>query len=221
MRRLLVLIGLAGILGAQAPLRIVAVDRKGLPPYETQDRVYRLDGGSDRGLHVGQRLAVRRSGEPRALGHLQITGVRGHEAEGTFSPAGEAFPLKGDLVWRDELAALPAILWQEDPLPRPATPAAMPAAPPQEGLIFFLPQRADLSPAGLAKVDGWVKAWGTEGRWVVQVPASPALRPALQTQRAEVLQSALRTLGVAQAEVEKVTRTAEGKFDPMWLKHWD
>jgi len=103
MRCLLVSLGLACVLGAQVPLHIVAVERKGLPPYEAADRIYRLDGGQSRGLRVGDRLLVKRSGEPRAIGHVRVVEVRGEQCETLFEPSGSTYPMKGDLVLREEL----------------------------------------------------------------------------------------------------------------------
>jgi len=221
-RSLFLCLCVCGALSAQAPLRIVAVERKGLPPYEAADRIYRLDGGLDRGLRVGHRLTVRRSGEPKPLGHLRVSEVRGAQAEARFESSEAGYPMKGDMAWRDELAGLPALpVVDSDPMRVPPPPGAVPEAPPREGLLFFLPQRADLSPAGLQKLRAWVAAWGAAGRWTVQVPATKALKPALQKQRAESLQAALRSLGIERATMEGGPRTADGKYDPAWIRHWD
>jgi len=222
MRRLLLSLGFAGVLGAQVPLHIVAVERKGLPPYEAADRIYRLDGGQNRGLRVGDRLLVKRSGEPRAIGHFRVVEVRGEQCETHFEPSGSTYPMKGDLVLREELKWPPLTgPLNADPLPRTLHPAATPEAPPREGLLFFLPQQADLSPAGLKKLETWVRDWGAGGRWAVQVPSAKALPAALQKRRAEALQAALRSLGVEQARVETEPRTTEGKYDPTWIRHWE
>ncbi|MBK8573817.1 MAG: hypothetical protein IPN91_14640 [Holophagaceae bacterium] len=222
MRCLLLGLGFACVLGAQVPLHIVAVERKGLPPYEAADRIYRLDGGQNRGLRVGDRLLVKRSGEPRAIGHLRVVEVRGEQCEAHFEPSGSAYPMKGDLVLRAELKWPPvAGPLDVDPLPMTSPPAPSSEAPPQEGLLFFFPQQADLSPAGLKKLEAWVRAWGVGGRWAVQVPSAKALSTALQQRRAEALQAALRSLGVAQAKVETEPRTTDGKYDPAWIRHWE
>jgi len=222
MRHLFLSLGFASVLGAQVPLHILAVERKGLPPYEAADRIYRLDGGENRGLRVGDRLLVKRSGEPRAIGRLRVVGVRGDQCETHFEPSGATYPMKGDLVLREELKWLPvAGPLNADPLPKALQPTTTPEAPPREGLLFFLPQQADLSPAGLKKLEGWVRDWGVPGRWSVQVPAAKALPAALQKRRAEALQAALRSLGVAQARLEAESRTAEGKYDPAWIRHWE
>lgn len=222
MRWLLVYLGLSSVLGAQVPLHIVAVERHGMPPYEAADRIYCLDGGGDRGLHVGDRLVVKRTGEVRSLGLLRVTDLRGGRAETLFEPAGSTYPMKGDLAVLRELKWPPAAgTLNADPLPVPPLPSAKIEAPPQEGILFFLPQQAELSPAGLKKLETWVETWGGSGRWAVQVPTAKALKPALQQQRAESLQAALRALGVDHVAVETERRTAEGKYDPTWVRHWD
>jgi hypothetical protein len=220
--RALLYICLASALGAQAPLRILAVERKVPPPYEEGDRVYRLDGGVNRGLRPGDRLTVRRAGEPRPMGWLKVTEVRAELAEARLDAAGAGYLLKGDLVWKEELKGMPALEpLSGDPLPKPVAPLRGPEAPALEGVLFFLPQRSDLSPAGLRKLEEWVASWGTGGRWQVQIPASKALSTALLRQRAETLQGALRALGVAQATLLTEPRGLESKYDPAWVRHQD
>jgi hypothetical protein len=222
MRWFLVCLGLAGALGAQVPFHIVAVERQGLPPYEEPDRIYRLDGGQDRGLRVGDRLLVKRAGDIRALGRLRVIDVRGGRAGTTFEPMASAYPMKGDLALREELKWMPHVeRVNVDPFPAVPPPSTTAEAPPQEGLLYFLPQRADLSLAGLKKLETWVETWGAEGRWAVLVPAAKALKPALQKQRAESLQAALRSLGIERVKLESEPRALDGKYDPAWIRHWD
>jgi hypothetical protein len=222
MRWFLVCLGLASTLGAQAALHILAVERRGPPPYEAADRVYRLDGGQEQGLRVGSRLLVKRGGETRAFGHLWVTEVQKEQAVARFEPMAALAPMKGDLaflevmVWPPEGGGL-----ETDPLARIPAPMARPEAPPQEGILFFLPQRSELSLAGLKKLESWVEQWGAEGRWAIQVPAAKTLKPALQNQRAEALQAALRALGVQLVKLETSPRTVESKYDPAWIRHWD
>lgn len=218
----LLCIGLVGALGAQEPLQIVSVERRGPPPYEAADRIYCLNGGQDRGLHIGDRLIVRRPGLVRALGYLRVTQLRDDKAETTFESNGSTYPLKGDLVLVEMLSWLPGLApINADPLPEIPAPSARIEAPPKEGIIFFLPQQAELSPAGLRKMEAWVEAWGHGGRWAVQVPATKALSPTLQAQRAESLQAALRALGIEQVSLETEARTLDSKYDPAWIRHWD
>lgn len=222
MRWFLICLGMASVLGAQVPFRIIAVERQGLPPYESQDRIYRLDGGQERGLRVGDRLSVKRTGDIRPLGRLRVIDVRGDRAGTTFEPVASAYPMKGDLALREELKWMPtARLLDPDPLPVVPPPDAATEAPPREGVLFFLPQRADLSLAGLKKLEAWVETWGAAGRWIIQVPTAKALKPALQKQRAETLQAALRSMGIERVKLDSEPRTAEGKFDPTWIRHWD
>jgi hypothetical protein len=215
-------LGLVGALGAQAPLHIVSVERRGLPPYESADRTYGLDGGLDRGLKVGDRLLVKRIGQALPLGHLRVTEVRGERSGASFESEGAGYPMKGDLAIREELLRIPEVTrLKVEPIPLAPVPRPAAVAPPREGILFFLPQRADLSPAGLKKLETWIQEWGPGGRWVVHVPSAKALKPALQKLRAETLQAALHSLGIEQATLETQPRTTEGKYDPAWIRHWD
>ena len=215
----LLCLSLAGALGAQVPMHIVGVERHGPPPYDSTDRIYIVDGAQ--ALRVGERLVVKRPGEPVALGVLRVATRLGDRAEARFEPTEGTFPMKGDLVFQAILKGLPPAQLDANPLPVLSPPKARAVAPPQEGLLFFLPQRAELSLAGVKKLEAWVEAWGTEGRWVLQVPKAKALKPALQKQRAEAILQALRTLGIEKVALENPVRTSEGKYDPTWLQHWD
>jgi hypothetical protein len=222
MRWVLLCLGLSGALGAQVSLRVVAVERQGLPPYEEGDRSYRLDGGRNRGLRAGDRLLVKRLGEARAFGHFWVTEVLQEQASARFVPILELHPMKGDLAILEVMKWMPkAVQVESDPLPLIPKPLAKVAAPPREGVLFFLPQRAELSLAGLKKLEAWVEQWGAEGRWVIQVPAARSLKPVLQKQRAETLTAALRALGVTLVKLETTPRTAESKYDPAWVRHWE
>jgi hypothetical protein len=206
----------------QASFTIVSVDHQGLPPYDSDSRVYRLNAGTNRGLKVGEWLAVRHAGDQRPLGHLQVVALRAEEAGASFIPSNDAWPMKGDVVVRDPLPGLPeAATISEPPSVWPAAPLPGALAPPREGVIFFLPQRADLSPAGRSKVVAWVQSWGVAGKWLIQIPVSRALKPALQKQRADTLLLALHACGVATVEVDQQPRTQEGPYDPSWIRHWD
>jgi hypothetical protein len=100
-------------------------------------------------------------------------------------------------------------------------PSPTPKAPPREGLLFFLPSQAELSPAGVKKLETWVAAWGREGQWGIQVPMVKASNSALQKQRTASLEAALRALGLEHVKVETDPRTTEGKNEPAWIRHWD
>jgi hypothetical protein len=221
MRWLLLCLGLAQALRAEEALRIIGVERQGLPPYEAADRSYRLSGGQDRGLHVGDRLLVKRIGEARALGHLWVTEIQGGQARARFEPLASVYPMKGDTASPEVLRGLPeAVRLEAAPLAQVSSPRATNEAPPREGVLYFLPQEKELSLAGLKKLEVWVETWGTAGRWALQVPPAKT-RPALQKQRTEALQAALRALGIEHFAVETGPRTAEGKNDPAWVRHWD
>lgn len=209
---------------AQAPLRIVSVERRGMPPYEESlPRLYRLDGGENRGLHVGDRLQLRRPGEGY-LGHLKVVEVRAEWAMAALEPNAVAYPLRGDMVVREDLAPLPAPLrLPEASAPPPPVPAkgSTAEAPPQEGLLWFLPTSRELSPAGLGKLAGWVQAWGAEGRWAVQIPEDPRVAEAMAEARFESLKEALGRLGVHEVERQGGARPAEGGNHPVWVRRWD
>jgi hypothetical protein len=222
MRCLLLTLGLAGALGAQEAFRVVAVERRGLPPYEVADRLYRLGAGLERGLRVGDRLRVQHPGETKSLGHLWVAEVRADQAVARFESKAGGFPMKGDLAFPEPMAWPPvAGPLDSERMPEIAAPRPGPEAPPREGLLFFLPQRSELSVAGVKKLETWVEQWGIGGRWAIQVPAAKALKPALQKQRAEVLLAALRALGIGEVRMETGPRAAEGKYDPAWIRHWD
>jgi len=209
-------------LTAQAPLHIMDVIRKGDPPFGPGDRVYLLDGGRDQGVRPGACLAVRRPGDPRLLGWLQVTEADARRSEARLMREGPTYLLKGDLAWRSDLEALPAVPGLAGgPLAAPPSPDRGAQAPPWEGLLFFLPQRDELSPAGQRKLAEWVAAWGGGGRWIVQVPAAKGLSPELQRRRAETLRTALITLGVVSIEIDVSPRKAAGKYDPAWVRRQD
>lgn len=215
---------LPALLLGQAPLRIQTVERRGLPPYEeASTRLYRLDGGENRGLRSGDRLLVRRAGEG-TLAHLRVVEVRAEWALATLDQSLAAYPLRGDLVVREELPALPALPAFGDaavpPPPRPALGSSA-EAPPQEGLLWFLPDSRALSPAGEAKLTAWVEAWGREGRWSVLIPEDTRVAEPMKTARFEALREALARHGVAQVERRRANRGAEGPNHPLWIQHWD
>lgn len=211
-------------LGAQAPLRIVAVERRGIPPYEEgTPRLYRLDGGENRGLHLGDRLQIRRLGEGY-LGHLKVVELRAEWALASLEANAVGYPLRGDMVIREELTALPGLPafggrpHLEAPAPAKGSSAE---APPQEGLLWFLPVSREVSPAGLGKLAGWVQAWGASGRWAVQVPEDERVAEAMREARFESLKEALLRLGVHEVERQGGVRKQDGDNHPIWIRRWD
>jgi hypothetical protein len=216
----ILLAALTAPLLAQAPLHIVGVERRGLPPYEAADRLYRLDGGEAMGLKLGDRLTVRRvDGSTLAL--LKVVELKADWAFAALDGAPVEAPMKGDLALKAELAPLPALPSLRDaasPLPAgPRQPGV--EAPPQEGLLWFLPASAELSPAGRAKLADWVEAWGRHGRWsaVVGEPKAPT---ALRESRGRALVEALQALGL-EGTFTLADRQAEGPNHPAWIQRRD
>jgi hypothetical protein len=207
---------------AQAPFTIIGVERKGLPPYEENSRVYRLDGGETRGLKMGDRLSVRRVGEG-TFALLRIVELKAEWALGVVDPPTGGAPMKGDLALKAELEPIPSLPSLRNPdLPMPKGPTATSVlAPPQEGLIWFLPQSSELSPAGVAKVMGWVEAWGKSGRWCIQVGEAPGADDRRRKARAQAMLDALHAQGISDVAVEFPSRTAEGPHHPVWVQHRD
>ena len=181
---------LGSILAAAQPLRVVAVVRSGAPPFEEDERLYRLEGDGCQTLTVAEHLTLRREGEKRSLGRLRVAAVKDGYALARLDSPGETYPLKGDLAVRHERAiALPPL-----PLPSEAPMVASEAlAPRSPGLavprdpsrcdrretLYFLKGSGELSAAGLAKLRAWVGEWGAGGRWILLVPAGA---PAALTQ---------------------------------------
>jgi hypothetical protein len=222
MRCLWLLSLLAGLLQAQSPFHILAVERKGLPPFEVADRIYLLDGGAERGLRPGDRLSVRSVDLRKRLGYLKVLRVEQGRTETAFQPSGSRYPMRGDLAILERLKAVP-LAAPVDPAPLPLATSPRPTrdAPPREGLLYFRAGHAELSPVGRQKVAAWVEAWGVAGRWAVQVPAGTTAASPLTRQRAETLAALLQELGVPQVTQEGAARTAPGPHDPAWVRHWD
>lgn len=216
-RRLLWAFACAGLLPAQ-PLRIVAVIRKGLPPYEAGTQTYRLDGGDPRQLRVGQVLRVRRPGDPRALGWLQVTSVGPGPIEARLFRPGATYLLKGDEAWPAPLPSLPHLPRPDSLPPTPGAPLPGATPPPREEVLFFLPHREDLSPAGRRKLAEWAGDWAAWGRWTIQVPTSRAVPADLQRRREATLRLHLAALGVTRVDLDEHPRSAAGPYDPAWIR---
>lgn len=213
---------MVGALSAQGTFPIVGVERRGLPPYESEERIYRLALPVSADLKVGDRLKVTRKGVRQALGHLTVVEVRSPQAWCAFEAAGEARPMKGDAATLEvHHWPPPDEGWRPEPLPVIPPPAARVEAPPDEGLLYFLPGSAELSPAGQRKLQAWVEAWGSAGRWAILQPPTQGKARDLQGQRAAALQAALRALGIEGVQLQTEPRSAEGKHEPAWIRHWD
>jgi len=96
---------------ATDPLRIVAVVRQGLPPYEEGERLYRLEGDGCALLKVAETLVLRRTGEKVSPGRLKVMEAHWDHAMAILAEAGDTYPLIGDLALRiDPPAPLPPVL---------------------------------------------------------------------------------------------------------------
>jgi hypothetical protein len=225
-------------LGA-APLHIVSVGRTGPPPYEGNARVYRLEGDDYASLRVGEVVSLRREGEKRRLGRLEILSIRVGYAQAKLVEPEEGFPLKGDLVIRTQaLRPLPS-------LSRPTEPASLPTAanlkslsttanpklpavasslpsPPHAGPnfrepIYFLKGDASLSPGAQVKLRAWVAAWGTHHRWAMECPQPAGTLSTLLQGRLSALREELQRLGVSQVEVRPVPPDPPGRYEAIYV----
>lgn len=226
MRPLLFGFLLGSVLMAVPPLQVAGVVRSGLPPYDETERFYRLEGEGSQVLHLNEYLTLRRVGERRQLGRLQVTALKDGYALARLAVPGETYPLKGDLIVRHERAAglpgMPALALGVGlrPLgefaPR-SLQLTIPRSPSTERRhqesIYFLKGNAELSPAALVKLKTWVGAWGLDGRWVLRVPEDATIPSALSQARGEALKKALRHLGVSGVELHPQGPGASSRFD--------
>lgn len=217
MRFLLLIAALLPPLAAQSTFTIVAIERRGLPPYEDDRRLYRLDGGEERDLRPGDFLVFRRAGQGIA-GRLRVTEVRKGWSLAVLDAAPFGAPMRGDSVQKTVLARIPDVPAPPPDLPKAAAvPLPGTEAPPREGLLWFLPASAELSPAGQAKLAAWVEAWGREGRWRVVVGTARTATEALREARGKTLAELLRAVHV-EAEVLLEDRSADGPNHPTWIQ---
>jgi len=202
-------------------LVVVQVVREGEPPYEDNNRLYRLEGDLCATLRLHQPLLLVRFGEARPMGQLEVVKLGPDFALARVSKPGASYPMKGDrAVPREGLTRLP-------PLPgstalagaphQPAEPALMappPSAPHREP-IYFLPEQAVLSPAAKTKLKAWVAAWGRAGHWVLVLPKyGPSAQDA---DRVRVLREELKRLGVARVEQKNSDLEAPGQYPAVFV----
>lgn len=225
MKRFLVFFLLSGGLWAASALRIVSVGRIGLPPYEQSDRIYRLEGPGCPVLRVGELLVLKREGERRDLGRLEVLSIHTDHAEAKLTTPGETFPLKGDLAVRTELLhGLPAISVPAFPAPlpslaslRPRTVAeALPRAqgPAHREPIYFLKGDASLSPGALVKLQTWVDQWGPQGQWILDGPRALST---LHQERLSALRAELQRLGIPVLEIRAMAEEPPGRYDAIYI----
>ena len=109
MRALLLPCLITGALLGAAPLAVVQVVRQGLPPYEDNARLYRLEGEGWE-LRPGRVVLLVRPGDRRSLGQLEVVSAGQGFALARLLKAGATFPMKGDLaVPREPLRTPPAM----------------------------------------------------------------------------------------------------------------
>jgi len=229
MKQMLLGLLLGPLLLASPPLQVVAVVRAGMPPFEEGGRLYRLEGDGCQALRVSEQLTLRRSGELRPLGRLEVTAVKDGFALAKLALAGETYPLKGDLAVRHEmikpLPSLPAAakdlaIPPEALAPRIPTqgvpPALRKAGIRREG-VYFLKGNAELSPGAIAKLRAWVEGWDPDGRWVVLVPGNADTPQALVQARVEALRAGFKALGVNQVAMQTLPPEPPGKYDLVYI----
>lgn len=232
MRWLALFLGITLAAQSQAglPLQIVSVGRTGLPPYENSERVYRLEGSGCATLRVGEVVVLKREGERRNLGRLEVLSVHLDHAQAKLAQVGETFPLKGDLAVRMELLRpmpeLPKGL-ETRPLPVQASlqPKVLKASLVRsfgEGTtyrepIYFLKGDASLSPGAVAKLRTWAESWGLKNQWTLECPQAPGTLSTLLQERVSALREELTRLGVAHLEVRAVPQEAAGRYDAIYV----
>ncbi|MDP2876718.1 MAG: hypothetical protein Q8O00_11080 [Holophaga sp.] len=213
----------SSVLMAAPPLHVAAVVRSGMPPYEDA-KSYRLEGAGCLTLRVGEQLTLQRTDERRRLGRLQVLAIKSDYALARIVEEGETYPLKGDLVVRHEEALRLPTLPPPPVTPEPLTvvlkapTSVMVLNPPRElhkEAIFFLRDSAEVSPGARNKLALWVKAWGSDGRWVVGCPEG--LPQKLQKDRAERLVAELERLGVTGVVIRNLQASDAGRYDSIFL----
>lgn len=154
-------------LAAGASLRIVAVERKGLPPFEDDRRIYQLAGEEAARLRPGEVLQLVRPGDPRDPGRLKVTGQEGGRASACLEARGTTYPLVGDqaiLRRADPVPSLPALALLPDLALRPPRSGPPPEASP--GRVASAPSASPVHAADRSH-------------------AAPLLRPAADPERRE------------------------------------
>lgn len=192
-------------LAASEPLRIVAVERQGLPPYEDDRRLYRLQGQAH--VSAGELLELKRPGTKDHLGRLRVVRTTPDGVLALLDRRGDTFPLKGDVALHWEMADVPGL-----PTGEAITQVAMPNLPaltvPREPRqlwepLFFLPGDATLSPLGRAKVEGWAHEFG-EGRWTLECPRAKGASARLLNARMKAVRQVLEAAGVRGIQIRTV-----------------
>lgn len=192
-------------LAAAEPLRIVAVERQGLPPYEDDQRLYRLTGRS--GLSPGEFLELSRPGSRARPGRLRVQQATSRGVLATLALRGDTYPLKGDQALpldRPNLPGLPPALSLASASLLEATVPVVPREPRYlREPLYFLPGDATVSPMGRAKAEAWVREFG-EGYWTLDIPSPKGKPSRLDEARAKALEAVLKATGLKAVQVRTV-----------------
>jgi len=211
------------------PLAVTRVERKGTPPFGDKERLYRIEGdGVDR-LLPGDILQLHRKAGDLIMPRLEVAeAMPDHALARVFFP-GETFPMVGDVAWprgvAEALPVLPGLLdatVAADPKAlQPAAPASKPpaplGAPPRREPLYYLQGESRITPAGLAKVRAWVKAWGAGSCWFLACPPWPGESLDLRSARLSVLQEELKRLGIPKPDLRILMEPAAGKYPLVFL----
>lgn len=219
MRRLFALACLCGLPAAE-PLRIVAVEREGLPPFEDARRLYRLQGPAR--VSPGEYLELHRPGSSAAPGRLRVLRTTPEGVLALLDRRGDTYPLKGDVAQHWEVAVMPDLPGSRG-LGTAAGPLEPALAVPREARalrepIFFLPGDATLSPLGRAKLQGWVQDLG-QGQWTLEVPPAKGRSGRLVQARAKVLKAALETAGARTVQIRAGHAAPPDRPDRVWVQY--
>ncbi len=203
MRLVLLLLCACGLAAGEG-LRLVAVEREGLPPYEDDRRIYRLRGEGTPA--PGELLQLSRRGVSGNPGRLRVLRVTPEGVLAVMDRRGDLFPLKGDVAAHFALQVMPDLPGSAAVERVEAPPAALsepPRAPRHfQESIYFLPGDPTLSPLGRQKVQTRAREWGG-GSWTLEVPAAQGRPARLQTNRQRAVLEALKASGVAGVRVRQ------------------
>lgn len=205
---------------ASEPLRIVAVERQGLPPYEDDHRIYRLQGSAR--VSPNELLELSRPGGKALPGRLRVLRATPEGALATLDRRGDTFPLKGDVAIHFEMAVLPGLPASREIAPAPTplgTRLAIPRDPRYLGeAVYFLPGDATLSPLGREKLRTWAQEYG-EGRWILEIPSGKGPSARLDSARAKVLKAALEGAGVKGVQIKAVPSSASQRPNSVFVRY--
>lgn len=214
------------MLGCTDPLslRVVEVERPGMPPFPPGERIYRLAGIGAERLRHGDRIDLEREDSGAFTGRVEVVGFRRGAVLARLVTPGETFPLLGDVAQRLDFKPLPETpQWLAEEVKWPAEawlhprPVALPEGPTRREPLYFLPGDPALSPAGIEKLAGWVKAWGTFGSWTLEYPEQAGLDPGLIRARTEGLRTRLGTLGIPRVRVRACGPQPPERFDVVYV----